>query len=285
MTSDLSKFYRTPKINVRLPSRSNFYSVDQVKLSMDELSLKNPDSLLNGDCLVNIIKSCVPEIKDPRKLLAPDIEIILLGIFFASFGPDLDFKAVCPECKTENNYQVSIRYLIDTSEAIEYPASVESVIDDNTTLVTYVQPYTFETNTRHQLAAFEQNKMMQVMTDEETDSQEKLKVFGQCFDKMVNLKFENIAGCIQRIDIKEKINNEILIKSINSLEEIKYFIANADNNLIQPILNKIDTLNNTNVKNDFDAECDSCKHTWKTIVEFNPVNFFVKSSSQWDHLT
>src|SRR5579863_5230677 len=134
--NDLNKFYRIPKININLPTQGKFYKEGFIKLSMDgslpiramtakdELMLKSPDALLNGDCLVHIIQSCVPEIKHQKKLLAPDVESILLGIFYASYGPKISFKAVCPECKHENTFEVEIRKLLDTVTLLNLPAVV-----------------------------------------------------------------------------------------------------------------------------------------------------------------
>lgn len=294
MATELSKIYRVPKININLPSGKNYYPTDLVALSMDhslpvramtakdELMLKSPDALLNGDCLVHIISSCVPEIKDPKKLLAPDVEAILLGIFYASYGPKIEFKAKCPNCEHENHFEVEIRNILDSSTILSLPAVLESEANtiDNvpTKIVTRVKPYTFETNTRHQLQLFEHSKMLQVLSDDNSEDSRKLQVFNDCFTKIVNIKFENVVQCIDSIEIHEQINGEWKITPITDEKEIEDFIFNADSALIDPIMKKIDELNESGIKNDFDAKCAKCEHEWNTKVEFNPVNFFVKSS-------
>lgn len=296
MASELKNIYRVPKININLPSGKDFYHKDTVNLSIDnslpiramtardELMLKSPDALLNGDCLVHIIQSCVPEISDPKQLLAPDVEAILLGIFYASYGPKIEFKAKCPTCEHENHFEVEIRHILDTASILSLPASVEkdlgTINNIPTKIITFVKPYTFETNTRHQLQLFEHSKMLQVLSDDKSEDEKKLAVFNECFAKIVNIKFENVVQCINHIEIHEQINSEWRVNTITNSEDIEDMIFNADSALVEPIIEKIDHLNESGVKNDFDAICQNtkCKHEWNARVEFNPVNFFVKGS-------
>lgn len=296
--SELKRFYRNPKINVTLPTDRQFYNNELIDFSVDnsvpvramtgrdELVLKNPDSLLNGDSIIRVIQSCVPEIKNPKLLFAPDIEAILLGIFFSSFGQNLEFKATCPKCSHRNDYELSIRHLLSTAKHIEYPAIV-SLQFDSTEVEVFVQPYTFETNTKNQLAMFEQTKMVQQLVNDSNSDADKIKAFSESFEKMAQLKFESVSDCIQKIVINEKVNNEITKTTITDQVEIKEFIANVETQHINEVIKKIDLLNQTVIDNTFDAVCQNknyqetkesepkaCEHTWKTQVEIDPSNFF-----------
>ena len=42
--------------------------------------LKNPDALLNGEAVASLIKSCVPDIKDPKKMFSADVDALLIAI-------------------------------------------------------------------------------------------------------------------------------------------------------------------------------------------------------------
>ena len=300
MTNTLSNFYRIPKISINLPSGSDFYSKDEVELGMDgslpiramtardELMLKSPDALLNGEALVHIIKSCVPEIKNVKKLLAPDVEAILLGIFHGSYGPKLKFESECtnPECKHVNNFEVVIRQLLDSSAQIDIPKIIEleTGIPDSK-LRAYITPYTFETNTKHQLTVFHHNKMLQVMASDDIDDMKKLDTFNECFAKIVELKFENAVNCIKKIEIIQLVNGEEQITVIDEYDQLKDFIFNAERAMIDPITTAIDQLNVSGIDKVFKAQCSKCEHEWSTAVEFNPISFFVRSSNQSGLLT
>jgi hypothetical protein len=326
MTSNLNKLYRVPKININLPTGGKYYPENQVKFSMDgslpiramtakdELMLKSPDSLLNGDCLVHIIQSCVPEITNVRKLLAPDVEAILLGIFHASYGPTMEIKASCPVCNHKNDFELTIREILDDAETFECPASVtiDLGVQDNipTKFVVWVNPYTFETSTKQQLMLFEHSKLLQVMASDTASDEDKVKVFNDSFKKMVEIKFQSVLDSVLEIEINREINGEIQIEKVDSKEDIKEFIFNADKDLVDPIIAKIDELNKIGIRKTFDAVCSgtiteesqdtvtyneetgeqttvhkeevkrTCGHKWPANVEFNPASFFDKGLSR-----
>ena len=67
----LSKYFRQPKLFAALPSNGKFYPADSLETTetgeyaiysmtaKDELTMKTPDALLNGQATVELIKSCV----------------------------------------------------------------------------------------------------------------------------------------------------------------------------------------------------------------------------------
>ena len=84
----LSAYFRAPKLYTTIPSGGRFYSEgimtvpDNGELAVfpmttkDELMLKNPDALLNGDAVIKVIKSCVPDVMDTRNLPVCDVDIL-----------------------------------------------------------------------------------------------------------------------------------------------------------------------------------------------------------------
>ena len=65
----LSKYFRKPTIYVQIPTGGRFNPeidktiLDEIPImpmtAIDEISMQNPDELLNGESLMNVIKSCV----------------------------------------------------------------------------------------------------------------------------------------------------------------------------------------------------------------------------------
>lgn len=106
----LMNFARTVECSVKLPSNGNWYDDGMVKLNpigelnilpmvpKDEIIMKNSEALLSGDAMIEVIKSCCPEIKEPRKLFYPDVNVIMLGIQKATYGNDMPIKSMCPKC-------------------------------------------------------------------------------------------------------------------------------------------------------------------------------------------
>ena len=94
----LKKYFRQPKIYLRLPSKGNFYPKGVLDFpesgeipvyamtARDELIIKTPDALINGESTVEVIKSCIPNIKDPWKMPNIDTDAILIAIRIAKIG-------------------------------------------------------------------------------------------------------------------------------------------------------------------------------------------------------
>jgi hypothetical protein len=59
----------------------------------DELMLKTPDALMNGQATVEVIKSCVPSIKNPWHMPSIDIDTILIAIRIATYGENMEFSS------------------------------------------------------------------------------------------------------------------------------------------------------------------------------------------------
>jgi hypothetical protein len=58
----------------------------------DEITLKTPDALLNGQGVVNVIESCCPAIKDAWAMPSIDVDATLIAIRIASYGNQMDLR-------------------------------------------------------------------------------------------------------------------------------------------------------------------------------------------------
>ena len=66
--------------------------------SRDEVMMRNPDALLNGESVAQIISSCIPAVKKPRELLGADVDALMVAIQGATYGDEVTVEAKCPEC-------------------------------------------------------------------------------------------------------------------------------------------------------------------------------------------
>ena len=119
MSSFLEKYKRQPKIYIDLPSKGIYYDNTIVQDSqytqipvfgmntMDEIMLKTPDALFSGQATVDIIKSCMPVILDPWRLVGFDIDYVLMSIRIATYGESMGITATCPKCTHANNVDIN----------------------------------------------------------------------------------------------------------------------------------------------------------------------------------
>ena len=127
----LSQYFRQATTYIKLPTLGLWYGDGTVKLTddgevavypmsaIDDILLNTPDAMLNGQALEKVIKNCVPDVKDIKKLLLPDLETIFVGMKAASSNGKFDIDKKCPSCDTENTYEVSCDTLLAMSTAID----------------------------------------------------------------------------------------------------------------------------------------------------------------------
>jgi len=282
MTSVLKKYQRNPKLYIKLPSNGKYYgnklelAMDQTlairaMTAMDEMLLKSPDALLNGAAIISIIKSCCPEITfDPKELIAPDVEAILLAIFHASYGHNLEFSSACPKCKYDNEFTASIIELLDTVNFLNPPYKIHKEIEGDS-VEFHIKPYTYETFTKKSLSDFENAKILQYISNPELDDETKLQKFSSSFEKMAEFNFDILASSIEKIVVPEGESTDPI--------EIKEFVFNIEADLVEEINKVSKEINTSGINNKFQAKCQNkeCGHEWTTNMEFDPASFFVAS--------
>lgn len=138
---------RMPGETFRLPSGGLFYSKESGILdpnvtdgevhvhpmtALDEIALKTPDLLFSGKAVEQVFGRCIPEIKDTKRLLAKDVDFLLVCLRKVSYGSDLElnFTHTCENAK-QHSYVVQVDPFIKKSKRID-PSRVTS--DFNLTL-------------------------------------------------------------------------------------------------------------------------------------------------------
>jgi len=103
-TNPLKQYFRRPALYLKLPSGGNNYAPGVIDLpengdipvypmtAIDEITARTPDALFNGTAVHDLMKSCVPAIKQPWSIYSTDLDAILIAIKAASKGSDLEIK-------------------------------------------------------------------------------------------------------------------------------------------------------------------------------------------------
>lgn len=273
----LAKYFRSPGMHISLPSKGRYFGEGELETSLngelavlpmtaaDEITLKNPDALLNGAALVKLFESCVPGIKAPMKISIPDMDLILLAIKKASFGDELPVSATCPECETKVELEVSITGIIETAKPL--PETNDVRINDE--VVATLKPYDFESKTILDMAAFEERQLYRYLVgNEEMDDRERGRLFNASFEKFAGLNLDMLAKCVLKVTTPEGV--------VTDFEFIKEFIRNLDKLSVDKIKNGILEFSKAGIDNTLEVECpnEECKHKWTTDLIFDPAHFF-----------
>lgn len=114
--------------------------------AIDEIALKTPDLLFSGQAINQVFKRCIPDVLQPGKMLAKDIDFLLIALRKVSFGPqmELTYKHVCENAR-DHSYIVNVDEFLRKSKRID-PNTV--IRDFQITLlnnqVVNVEPISFE---------------------------------------------------------------------------------------------------------------------------------------------
>jgi len=272
-TNPLSKYFRKPTIYVQIPTGGRFNPeidktiLDEIPVlpmnAIDEISMQNPDELLNGEALINLIKSCVPSIPNPRELCNIDAELLYLAIKYATYGKNIQHLHTCTECKEQAEYNIDINKILDRFPDIQAVDPVE--YED---LKIHIHPPKVESLTRLALIDVEQHRILNSMkeTAEGGDEMEMAKQFAISFRKVSTQTISLLISSISQIETPDAI--------VTNEKEIGEFINNVPTGIIKEIDEKIAKLSKKpEGLTTFEFICEKCQHPDAVTFELNPVNF------------
>jgi hypothetical protein len=275
INNPLKQYFRAIKSYIRLPSGTSYYTLDIIKFTddgeigimaltgKDELILKNPDALLNGEAIIEILSSCVPSLKNPRALLTNDIDALITAIRYTTYNDTIETSLHCPKCKHENVFKLNLQYALDNMSTLE----PEYVVNLESGLTVFVKPYSFPELIKSLHANFERNKLSKSLENDGLEDNLRSGILAKAFREIAVTKFELLTGGIVKIvDDANGIN-------VSDKSFIKEFLQNIDKKSVDKISDLITEINKIGIKRTFEAKCEECKHTWENEIDFNPVNF------------
>jgi len=273
-SNPLMQYFRPPGAYVVLPSKGNFYK-EKPDLSVlgevlvkpmtakDELQFKSPDILMNGDSLLTVIKSCVPGIKDPNEIPAPDFSVIMLAIRLATYGQELPYTALCSDCTNETEFIVNIENLLETKIST---LSDNYVIDLNQ-LQVYVKPYDVYCQTRSSIANFEQAALTNnIISNNDLSQAEKANEFSKSFNKITEISYELVLKSIIKVATPDE--------EIIDFDLIAEWLYNVDKQTFEKIRDKILIATNEGFDGTVKVNCEKCSKENNVFVQFDPTSFF-----------
>ena len=274
----LAGWYRQPKLYVRLPSKGKFYPKGALDHSAneeyavyamtakDELMFKTPDALLTGQSTVEVIKSCVPSILDPWTMPSIDLDFLLIAIRIATYGDKMEVGCNCPKCNAENSYEIALSPWLENFHSFVYEDSIK--LDP---LTINIRPYTYKEMTRLSIKGLEQQKIFQIVNDENMTDEEKLDRFGQSFVKITELTVDVIADCITSIETPNG--------STSDKAQIKDFINNCEKDVFEKISKHVTDIKERIELKASNVKCGECESEFELPITMDQSNFFAVRSS------
>lgn len=308
MTNPLLKYARRAEMSILLPSSTGeWYEEGMIDytpngevevypmLPKDELMLLNPDSLLSGQVNIDMIKSCVPSIKYPEKLLYPDANVLFLAIQKVTYGNTLTMSAVCPKCQ-EKAIQIQDKEKIEEAEkrgeiiihaqdmeydigsilsSITYLKSEYTVKTDEG-LIIYLRPNILKDKMKYGLMSYNQQKILKAYKDydyekrsaNDENQSEIMENVTECYNKMNEIGNQLITSCISKI----KLPDDTFVSDSQMIYE---YVSNTKTSLIMKLHQKIKEMNDVGLPTTLSYHCSCCGHEWEDkFYGYNQVDFF-----------
>jgi len=204
----LASFMRQPKIYIRLPSGGNYWPEGSLAITenneyavysmtaKDELMLKIPDAVMNGQAVVDVIQHCVPGIKNAWEIPSIDLDAILIAIRIATYGEFMKTPLTLGE-DLEMEYSVDLRIVL---ENIMQQINWEPMIPVNPDLTVFVKPLNYKQISESAVKTFETQKIIQMANDSNLTEEQKLSAFKDSFGKLTEVTIGLVQSSIYKID-------------------------------------------------------------------------------------
>ena len=230
----LKQYFRQPSVYLRLPSEGQFWPTGTITMppnkelpvlpmtAIDEITYRTPDALYNGSAVVNVIQSCIPDIKDAWLTPGADLNSILVAIRIASYGHNMEINSTCPACKNEEEYTIDLRLVLDGLKMPDYATSMQ----EGDLEITF-RPMTYRDQNDINLKQFEEQRVLQTVPQSDLPNEQKLEMLNQALQKITELTVSALKWNIASVRTPQ-----VLVTDPAHIEE---FLRNTDRKLFVKI--------------------------------------------------
>ena len=280
-SNPLNKYFRQPSIYVTLPSGASYppHVVQQSQsgeigvqpmTAKDEIRFKTPDALMNGEGVVEVIQSCVPQIKDAWQIRSYDLDTLLIAIRIATYGETMDFTFTVPGANEQVTHSQNLPSLLDQIKS----TVIESQITLEDGLKIDIKPLTYKDMTTASQQTFQQQKMYSAVQDSKLPDEDKAKRFNESFKALTDLNTDILLKNISVITMQDGT-------SVNDPAQIKEFMENANAKIVKEIENKMIALRSQGAVKPLKLKAteeqikNGAPATYEVPITFDTANFFV----------
>jgi bacterioferritin-associated ferredoxin len=269
----LKQYFRRPAVYLSLPSGGAGYDESIIDMpenqeipiypmtAIDEITTRTPDALFNGTAVIELIKSCVPNIKDPWSISNIDMDAILVAIKSASSETgNMDVSSTCPKCDTNATFSISLASILGSISSPDYETELEY-----SDLIFKLKPISYREINRASMDQFEFQKIVaQVDTIEDDDLRN--KTVKEALEKITNITMNLLSHSIAYIKTPTS--------TVEDREFIVEFLRNCDKKIYTAIRDHSGKLREEAEIKPMSVQCTNCQHEYKQAITLNPTDFF-----------
>lgn len=268
----LKQYFRRPAVYLKLPSKGIGYPEGTIDMpptgelpvfpmtAIDEITSRTPDALFNGTAIVELIKSCVPNIKDPWHVLSCDLDAILLAIKAAGGGDGLTIDSKCPNCGESNSYSYNIGAALGTIKTGDY----ETVLEIKELKIKF-RPVNYKEMTK---AGIEQTNVQKALMSLEnvTDQEKRNDIEKSIIMQITETTFDVVSKSIEYIEVPNL--------RVQETQYIVDFLKNCEKATYDTIKEYSMKLKSESDLKPMDLKCSNCSFEYKQTLNLNFSDFF-----------
>lgn len=272
MTNPLSQYFRRPALYLKLPSGGVGYPAGSIDMpengelpvypmtAIDEITSRTPDSLYNGLAVVDLVRSCVPNIKDPWVMLSTDLDPILVAIKIATEGETMEIGTGCPSCSEESKFDVNLNYILSGF----VPGDYSQLLQVNDLRIKFC-PLNYRQTNQGGVEQFELQKAFNALSDSQdgADSTEKASAI---MAKLSEMSLTLVSNTIEYI----KTPTDTVFEK----DFIREFLVNCDKKTHDLIRDTSINIRKSSEIKPLDITCPHCQHEYKQSLNINVSSFF-----------
>ena len=280
-TNPLNKYFRQAAIHITLPSNGDYpphvvtpsptgeFPVMPMT-AKDEIKFKTPDALMNGQGVVDVIQSCMPNIKDAWQIKSHDVDTILIAIRIATYGETMDLQFNVPKINEQVTHTINLPATLDQIRQ----EKIQNNITLKDGLIVETKPLTYRDMTQTSLQTFQQQKMYSSVQNSDISDEEKVKRFDESFKALTELNSTVLLKNISKIKTPEGAE-------VSDPAQIKEFVDNANATLITELQDALavirvqGSVKPLTLKGTEDQIKRGAPATYQVPVTFDTANFFV----------
>lgn len=273
----LKQYFRQPAIYIRLPSAGKFWADGSLDLpenrelpvlpmtAVDEITYRTPDALFNGQAVVTVIQSCLPNIQDAWRMPTIDVNSVLIAIRIASYGHELEITTTCPSCETESDYVLDLRSVLDRLECPDYAETLkQGDLEVSFTAMDYAQQNAIN------IEQFENQRMIALIPDSDLSEAEKLSRMTELMKTITDLTIRAMVHSIAQIRTPNA--------SVTDRAHIREFLSSCDRQMFTEVRDHVVDLRRKTDLKPIHLKCSNCQHEYDQQLNLDMSSFFETAS-------
>jgi len=273
----LSRYFRQPTIYMRLPSGGQHYPASSLDLPAngelpvfpmtvrDEIINKTPDALFNGSAVINLIQSCVPNIKNAWDIPSIDLDSILIAIKVATYGQNLDITGSCTHCQETSDYVIDLNRTLAEIGRSDY-GSAQRIGQ----FEIMFRPLNYREINETSQEQFSEQKILNILPDSGLTDKERIQQINELIVKITDGTISALSKSISSIRTDDVI--------VTDEQQIHEFLDNCPTAMFTAIRDAAVAKRQAGSMKPLKLTCSHCNKQYDQILTLDLSNFFVPSS-------